>query len=67
MARLMPLGAVHPISASLVKDALLGSRVLAGQPIEIWFQDEARVGQKGGHTYIWAEKDSRPLMVGGDP
>jgi hypothetical protein len=50
-----------------VKDALLGSRVLAGQPIEIWFQDEARVGQKGGHTYIWAEKDSRPLMVGGDP
>jgi putative transposase len=23
-------------------------------PIEIWFQDEARVGQKGTHAYIWA-------------
>jgi hypothetical protein len=46
-----------------VKQALLGGTVLAGQPIEIWFQDEARVGQKGGHAYIWAEKGSRPLMV----
>jgi len=35
-----------------------GSTSLAGQPIEIWFQDEARVGQKGGHAYIWAEKGS---------
>lgn len=32
-------------------------------PIEIWFQDEARVGQKGGHTYIWAPVGTRPLMV----
>jgi hypothetical protein len=31
---------------------LLGST--AATPIEIWFQDEARVGQKGGHTYVWA-------------
>jgi hypothetical protein len=46
-----------------VKQALLGGTVLAGQPIEIWFQDEARVGQKGGHAYIWAEKGTRPLMV----
>ena len=46
-----------------MKQALLGGTVLAGQPIEIWFQDEARVGQKGGHAYIWAEKGSRPLMV----
>jgi hypothetical protein len=28
------------------------------------FQDEARVGQKGGHAYIWAPIGSRPLMVG---
>ena len=34
-----------------------------GTPVEIWFQDEARVGQKGGHAYIWAEVGSRPLMV----
>ena len=37
-----------------MKEALLGSSVLAGRPIEIWFQDEARVGQKGTLTYIWA-------------
>ena len=33
------------------------------KPIEIWFQDEARVGQKGGHAYIWAPVGSRPPMV----
>jgi len=32
-------------------------------PIEIWFQDEARVGQQGTHGYIWAPVGSRPLMV----
>jgi len=42
---------------------LLASSHLTGQPVEIWFQDEARVGQKGGHAYIWAEIGSRPLMV----
>ena len=46
-----------------MKNALLASTTAAGRPIEIWFQDEARVGQKGGHTYIWAEIGSRPLMV----
>jgi hypothetical protein len=35
----------------------------AGTPVEIWFQDEARVGQKGTHTYIWAPVGSRPTMV----
>jgi len=34
-----------------------------GGPLEIWFQDEARVGQKGTHAYIWAEVGSRPAMV----
>ena len=33
------------------------------RPIEVWFQDEARVGQKGGHAYIWAPIGSRPPMV----
>jgi transposase len=46
-----------------VKNALLSSTTAAGRPIEIWFQDEARVGQKGGHAYIWALVGSRPLMV----
>lgn len=28
--------------------------------MEIWFQDEARVGQKGTLTRIWAERGTRP-------
>lgn len=28
--------------------------------IEIWWQDEARVGQKNGLVYQWAQKGSRP-------
>jgi transposase len=46
---------------TMLKTALLGST--AATPVEIWFQDEARVGQKGGHTYVWAEVGSRPPMV----
>jgi len=47
-----------------VKNALLaGTAWRPGTPLEIWFQDEARVGQKGTHAYIWASVGSRPLMV----
>jgi hypothetical protein len=35
----------------------------AGKPIEVWFQDEARVGQKGSLEYVWAPIGSRPPMV----
>jgi hypothetical protein len=35
-------------------------------PIEIWFQDEARVGQQGTLSYIWAERGSRPAVVRDD-
>jgi hypothetical protein len=31
-----------------------------GKPLELWWQDEARVGQQGSLTYVWAEKGSRP-------
>src|ERR1700674_5265007 len=31
-----------------------------GQPIEVWWQDEARVGQQGTLTRIWAERGTRP-------
>jgi hypothetical protein len=31
-----------------------------GKPIEIWFQDEARIGQKGTLSRIWARRGSRP-------
>jgi hypothetical protein len=43
--------------------AVLASTAATGKPIEIWYQDEARVGQKGTHAYIWAEVGSRPAMV----
>ena len=46
-----------------MKAALAGAGVPPARQIEIWFQDEARVGQKGGHTSIWAEIGSRPAMV----
>ena len=45
----------------MLKDELLGCA--AGTPVEIWFQDEARVGQKGSHAYVWAPVGARPLMV----
>jgi DDE superfamily endonuclease len=31
--------------------------------IEVWFQDEARVGQRGTLTQMWAAKGSRPRAV----
>jgi hypothetical protein len=31
--------------------------------VEIWYQDEARVGQKGSLSYVWSEVGSRPPMV----
>jgi len=33
-----------------------------GRRIEVWFQDEARIGQKNGRTRIWARKGSRPRL-----
>lgn len=33
-----------------------------GQRIEVWFQDEARIGQKNGRTRIWAKKGTRPRL-----
>jgi hypothetical protein len=36
---------------------------VAGKTIEIWFQDEARVGQQGTLEYLWAPIGSRPLAV----
>ena len=33
-----------------------------GKPIEIWFQDEARLGQKNGRTRIWARTGTRPRL-----
>ena len=31
-----------------------------GRPLEVWFQDEARVGQQGTLIRVWAPRGSRP-------
>ena len=31
-------------------------------PIEVWHQDEARVGQQGTLAYLWADQGSRPSV-----
>ena len=36
---------------------------VAGTPIEVWFQDEARVGQQGTLAYVWAERGTRPRAL----
>ena len=40
--------------------AIAGKAIPDGSPIEIWFQDEMRVGQKNGLVYQWAKKGTRP-------
>ena len=35
----------------------------AGKELEVWFSDEARVGQKGSIEAVWAPIGSRPPMV----
>lgn len=34
--------------------------VPSGTPVEIWFQDEMRPGQKNGCVRLWARRGSRP-------
>jgi transposase len=31
--------------------------------VELWFMDEARIGQKGGMTHVWYQKGMRPRGV----
>lgn len=31
--------------------------------VEVWLQDEARIGQQGTMTRVWAERGSRPTAV----
>jgi len=42
----------------LVQEAL--PEHAAGKPLEIWFQDEARVGQQGTLIRVWARRGTRP-------
>ncbi len=39
------------------------AKLALGTPIEVWCQDEMRVGQKNKLTYRWARKGSRPRAI----
>ena len=34
-----------------------------GERVELWFMDEARIGQKGRLTHVWYQKGMRPRGV----
>lgn len=34
-----------------------------GKQVQVWVQDEARIGQQGTLTRVWAERGSRPTAV----
>ena len=40
--------------------AEIRAQLAPNTPVEVWFQDEMRVGQKNKLTYRWARKGSRP-------
>ena len=51
-------GGVQKGFAELVREAL--PERARGKPVEVWFQDEARVGQQGTLTRVWARRGTRP-------
>src|SRR4051794_35457313 len=51
-------GGVQKGFAELVAGAL--PEHARGKPVEVWFQDEARVGQQGTLTRVWARRGTRP-------
>jgi DDE superfamily endonuclease len=55
-------GAAHSINFAEIARKTLPEHA-RGKPIEVWFQDEARVGQQGTLTYVWAERGSRPPVT----
>ncbi len=45
--------------SACVAATLAGKPLAAASPIEVWFQDEMRVGQKNGLVYQWAKTGTR--------
>jgi hypothetical protein len=39
------------------------ARERPGERVELWFMDEARIGQKGRLTHVWYQKGVRPRGV----
>jgi len=38
-------------------------KLAPGTPVEVWFRDEMRIGQKNKLTYRWARTGSRPRDI----
>src|SRR3954453_22130770 len=58
----------RPEGAGAVQKTLPGvieglARQHPGERVELWFMDEARIGQKGGLTHVWYQKGVRPRGV----
>src|SRR3954451_1602640 len=58
----------RPEGAGAVQKTLPGvieglARERPGKKVELWFMDEARVGQKGRLTHVWYQKGVRPRGV----
>ncbi|PPQ32908.1 hypothetical protein CCS01_15350 [Rhodopila globiformis] len=48
---------------AIVEAKLPDAVIQNGTPLEVWFQDEARVGQQGTLSRLWAPIGSRPAMA----
>ena len=46
-----------------VPDILATIAATSGKPLELWFQDEARIGQKNKVTRRWAERGTPPFAL----
>ena len=53
-------GGVQKKVGGLIDDV---ARAHPGKRVEVWFEDEARFGQKGTLTTVWAARGSRPTAV----
>jgi transposase len=53
-------GAGHPISFPAVVAEIAREKGIKPAAIEVWFADEARVGQKNKITRRWAKRGTRP-------
>ena len=51
------------VALKKVTDILAEIAATIGKPLELWFQDEARIGQKNKVTRHWAERGTRPFAL----
>ncbi|MET0471043.1 MAG: IS630 family transposase [Xanthobacteraceae bacterium] len=55
--------AMDAFKKTLPRVAEVRTKLAPDTPVEVWFQDEMRVGQKNKLTYRWARTGSRPRAI----